>query len=98
MATVGDFRPCSYADSVGREVPARRASSSSRINEQSSGLLIRGFGVQVPGGAPVLTWGFTVPGHFYVPDLSPCLLHVCSRAGTRSLRACQIRGAGRSIS
>ena len=28
MATVGDFRPCSYADSVGREVPARRASSS----------------------------------------------------------------------
>jgi hypothetical protein len=25
---VGDFRPCSYADSVGREVPARRASSS----------------------------------------------------------------------
>jgi hypothetical protein len=30
-------------------------SSSRRINEQSSGLLIRGFGVQVPGGAPVLT-------------------------------------------
>ena len=28
MATVGDFRPCSYADNVGREVPARRASSS----------------------------------------------------------------------
>ncbi len=28
VATVGDFRPCSYADSVGREVPARRASSS----------------------------------------------------------------------
>ena len=25
---MGDFRPCSYADSVGREVPARRASSS----------------------------------------------------------------------
>ena len=23
-------------------------------------LLIRGFGVQVPGGAPVLTWGFYV--------------------------------------
>ncbi len=30
----------------------------------SSGLLIRGFGVQVPGGAHVLTWGFTAPGHF----------------------------------
>jgi hypothetical protein len=28
----------------------------------SSGLLIRGFGVQVPGGAPVLTWGYTTPG------------------------------------
>jgi hypothetical protein len=28
----------------------------------ASGLLIRGFGVQVPGGAPVLTWGFTAPG------------------------------------
>ena len=28
VATVGDFRPCSYADSVGRDVPARRASSS----------------------------------------------------------------------
>ena len=42
MATVGDFRPCSYADSVGREVPARRASSScvrpelSRILSSSS--------------------------------------------------------------
>jgi hypothetical protein len=37
--------------------------SGSRI-ELSSGLLIRGFGVQVPGGAPVLTRGFTAPGHF----------------------------------
>jgi hypothetical protein len=36
----------------------------------SSGLLIRGFGVQVPGGAPVLTWGFTTSGHFYAPGLS----------------------------
>ena len=32
--------------------------------EQSSGLLICGFGVQVPAGAPILTWGFTAPGHF----------------------------------
>ena len=31
-------------------------------NTLSSGLLIRGFGVRVPGGAPVLTWGFVVPG------------------------------------
>jgi putative transposase len=33
-------------------------SRSRRRIEQNSGLLIRGFGVQVPGGAPVLTWGF----------------------------------------
>jgi len=36
---------------------------SERRIEQSSGLLICGFGVQVPGGAPILTWGFTVSGH-----------------------------------
>ena len=35
-------------------------------NTLSSGLLIRGFGVRVPGGAPVLTWGFIAPGHFCV--------------------------------
>src|ERR1700722_13386534 len=34
-------------------------SSSRRIIELSSGLLIRGFGVQVPGGAPVLTWPYS---------------------------------------
>jgi predicted nucleotide-binding protein len=28
----------------------------------SSGLLIRGFGVQVPGGAPVLTWDYSQSG------------------------------------
>jgi hypothetical protein len=48
-----------------------------RINEHSSGLLIRGFGVRVPGGAPVLTWCFT-PGHFlcarFVRLLAPCVL------------------------
>jgi hypothetical protein len=46
--------------------------------EQSSGLLIRGFGVQVPGGAPVLTWGFIAPGRFlcvrFVRMLAPCSL------------------------
>jgi hypothetical protein len=46
-----------------------RYRSTSKI-ELSSGLLIRGFGVRVPGGAPVLTWGFIAPGHFYVPGLS----------------------------
>jgi len=29
---------------------------------QSSGLLICGFGVQVPGGAPILTWDYTRSG------------------------------------
>jgi len=45
---------------------------------ENFGLLIRGFGVQVPGGAPVLTWHFCylfalVTGRF--PAMSaPCLL------------------------
>ena len=42
-----------------------------------SGLLIRGFGVQVHGGAPVPTWGFIAPGHFlcsrFVPMFAPLL-------------------------
>ena len=41
-------------------------------------LLIRGFGVRVPGGAPVLNWGFIAPGLFlcvrFVPMLAPCSL------------------------
>ena len=41
-----------------RHVLALFNSSSRRITKHSSGLLIRGFGVQVPGGAPVLTWSF----------------------------------------
>jgi hypothetical protein len=28
-------------------------------SEPGYGLLIRGFGVQVPGGAPVLTWSYS---------------------------------------
>ena len=63
-------------------------SSSRRISEQSSGLLIRGFGVRVPGGAPVLTWGFTAPGHFlcarFVPMFAPCL-HACTDPAIRGL-------------
>jgi hypothetical protein len=48
-----------------RQVLALFDSSSRRTIECRSGLLIRGFGVQVPGGAPVLTWGFIAPGHFF---------------------------------
>ena len=43
-----------------RHVIALFGSSSRRINEQSSGLLIRGFGVQIPGGAPGLTWSYNL--------------------------------------
>ena len=38
-----------------RQLPVSLGTSSGRIIELSSGLLIRGFGVQVPGGAPVMT-------------------------------------------
>ena len=37
-------------------------SSSKMIFKQSSGLLICGFGVQVPGGAPILTWEYAHSG------------------------------------
>ena len=59
-----------------RHVLALLSISSRRITKHSSGLLIRGFGVQVPGGAPVLTWGFINPGLPFTPGLSP----FCSRA------------------
>ncbi len=52
-----------------------------RLKRQSSRLLICGFGVQVPGGAPDppgLAWGFIAPGHFlcvrFVPMVAPWLL------------------------
>jgi hypothetical protein len=72
-------------------------SISSRINEQSSGLLIRGFGVQVPGGAPGLTWGFNAPGHSFcvrfVHLVVPWLLRGCSGAWTQQSGVCQKRAA-----
>ena len=48
-----------------RHVSSLLDSSSKKGIELSSGLLIRGFGVRVPGGAPVLTWGNTLPGFLY---------------------------------
>jgi hypothetical protein len=42
------------------------------------GLLTRGFGVRVPGGAPVLTWGYIRPRSFclgrFRPVVAPWLL------------------------
>jgi hypothetical protein len=40
---------------AGTSIARRRKAFS---NTLSSGLLIRGLGVRVPGGAPVLTWGY----------------------------------------
>jgi hypothetical protein len=55
----------------------RQALSGSR-RTRNSGLLIRGFGVQVPGGTPVLTWGFiNLRSSFrvrFVLMFAPCLL------------------------
>ena len=52
-----------------------------RFKSTTSRLLICGFGVQVPGGAPILTWGFTGPGPSFrarfvpiLPALAPGLL------------------------
>jgi hypothetical protein len=53
--------PATGQNDSSRHVLAWLDSSSRRINEQSSGLLICGSGVQVPGGAPVPTWGFRNP-------------------------------------
>jgi hypothetical protein len=74
--------PCGYRATAqngsSRHVLACFDSSSNRRIECRSGLLIRGFGVRVPGGAPVLSWGFIAPGHFlrirFVPMFAPCLL------------------------
>ena len=67
--------PATGQNGSSRHVLALLGSSSSRINEQSSGLLIRGFGVQVPGGAPVLTWGFIKTRSSFSCPFCP---HVCS--------------------
>ena len=70
--------PVSGRNGSSRHVLALLDSSSRRISEQNSGLLIRGFGVQVPGGAHVVTWGFATSGHFlcarFVPVAAPWLL------------------------
>ena len=75
------------SDSARYQAAAKRAESRTKRHRQvlsgsiwtlSSGLLIRGFGVQVPGGAPGLTWGFIIPDHFFrvrfVHMFAPCLL------------------------
>ena len=63
--------PATGQNDSSRHVLAWLDSSSRRINEQRIGFLIRRFGVQVPGGAPGLTWGFMTPGCFCVSVLSP---------------------------
>jgi hypothetical protein len=51
--------PATGQNDSSRHVLALFDSRSERIIEQSSGLLIRGFGVQVPGGAPGLSRHYT---------------------------------------
>ena len=46
-------------------------SSSRRISEQSSGLLIRGFGVQVPGGAQVTACSFRLQVVLFCHSVGP---------------------------
>jgi excisionase family DNA binding protein len=76
-----------------RPIPIVFYRISERINEHRSRRLIRGFGVQGPGGAPGLTWGFT---HF-LSVLPTCLLHVCSGARTQQSGACQKRPIWRRV-
>jgi hypothetical protein len=45
----------------------------------SGPLLIRGFGVRVPGGAPVLTWGFGYSRSFFVCPFCPHVGSVLAR-------------------
>jgi hypothetical protein len=42
-------------------------------------LLIRGFGVQVPGGAPALTWGFCCSRLIFMCPFCPCGCSVVAR-------------------
>ena len=54
----------------------RKPGKRANLPHCGSALIIRGFGVQVPGGAPVLTWDFTIPGQFcyvrFVSIFAPC--------------------------
>ena len=93
--------PATGQNGSSRHVSHRPTPGQHGILEQSSGLLIRGFGVQVPGGAPVLTWGFIAQVVFFVSVLFTWLIRGCSHARTQQSRACQIRadpGAQRACS
>src|SRR5690242_14938410 len=57
--------PASGQNVSSRHVLASPDTRSEGRNECRSGLLIRGFGIRVPGGAPVLTWGYVTPGLDY---------------------------------
>ena len=78
--------PATAQNGRSRQVPVSLDTSSERRIELSSGLLICGFGVQVPGAARTLTWGFTAPGHFLCVRFVSVLARV-SEPGRR--RPCQ---------
>jgi hypothetical protein len=68
--------PSTGQNGSSRHMSARSGTRSGEKFETSSGLLICGFGVRVPGGAPIPTWDYTTLGHFlyvrFVPMLAPC--------------------------
>src|SRR6266516_3903575 len=85
------IRSAAPMSAAGRNGSSRHAlallDSSSRIRiEFRSGLLIRGFGVRVPGGAPALTWAFFLredrPVAFLGPGASEVLVAPLAPFGT----------------
>jgi hypothetical protein len=86
--------PTTGQNGSSRHVPASSGTRPEWKMRTKQRLLIRGFGVQVPGAAPVLTWGFIAPGRFFVSVLSSWLLRGCSRArcGCRKSHPCRLSG------
>jgi len=67
--------------------------SEGKKNECRSGLLICGFGVRVPGGAPVLTWDYTHSGPLVKAVFPPV---VCLLVGKGIAMSTADRGGERS--
>jgi hypothetical protein len=75
--------PANGQNGSSRHMPVSSSTRSERNNRKNCGLLIRGFGVQVPGGAPARSdLGFYDSRSFFMcpvcpgspPVLAPCLL------------------------
>jgi hypothetical protein len=83
-----------------RHASAQNGMRQRSKNEQSSRLLICGFGVRVPGGAPALTWRYTRFGRprggrfgaMFAPRLlvSPDLVHRAGAVGPAPARRARL--------